>query len=973
MGVVRLAKSLKLLNSLTEYGSREEDLKNKIHGNRVYMDFVSIVYRLQEKVAHELNYILFSFFLIKERMLDPFEIPILDDLIGKYGSIVPEDIVQRVEKLKDEYDTVDLSNYKIEQSSIYKDLSFRITDSTIDSFKRAARSHNTINSYIYKDVVGFIVDLLTKKITNVEYILISFDGIPSFGKIQEQRQRRYMRYAYKEFEKAIEARKPLDCKIIEDANPKSNADKSRIMRCVEVELDPMAYGSIGGGSNSNSKRARDIKMDLFKLRKLYDADHFFVDIRSAIDYVYNTYHTGELKTDIEKGVGTDQNIVHVEILDRPYGEGEKILMDRLVRDVQVYHNDKSYVFYSPDGDSVLLCLYVYIKTKPEALTVVKTYELNPSDRHNNQCQYVDIRNLYNNIVQTVQKFSGLTITNPVDRDAINRDYVFMMNLYGNDFIHQLPTMEISTTTLDLMYIYSLFIRTESNRYITRIQNNKVHLNTDILVKFFNYLAEYEEYLMLDTYLVNTERRGRISKLFGDIFQHRYLIEYRNTISKMKRELYYTIKPGTKNNKINYAELKQALSDFINKLAETVTVSGKTFASIFKKIEMYDGFEALVAKLSNDPKYLLLDEPRFLYDIKTRENKVESDVIHLVRLAENDLYRSGTSIDLYKIETSRNKELSNFSFDYGNMRDLLPHDQMPTTSNDIDLFMLEWRTGDWRTVLNGGTFELGYDSSTRSVLDVKAEADRYRSHILGMSSGCMDKMVGSYLRTLSWMVDYYMNADIEIDQHTISTWSYNYDRSPMIQHISSYMNKMDLHVLSNTMKNVYQKSLVHTDDYIQTDVHRFYIYPQPPAIVAKIDPKYKKVFPDMDKEVRTAVTRLESIRHKKRQTKRAGTDFFDCRECAYFSKCLIDANTMTFRELSLLQLPDGLNSAGAKKGGSRSYSNKNKGNPVKPHTSNAEYSRYRNMMLYGKNYKYGNIIIKRKNNSASTAPPNTAAP
>ena len=66
MGIVRLAKSLKLLNSLVEHGSRKDDIKSKISGNRVYMDFVSIVYRIQESVSRELNYILFSYLLIQE-------------------------------------------------------------------------------------------------------------------------------------------------------------------------------------------------------------------------------------------------------------------------------------------------------------------------------------------------------------------------------------------------------------------------------------------------------------------------------------------------------------------------------------------------------------------------------------------------------------------------------------------------------------------------------------------------------------------------------------------------------------------------------------------------------------------------------------------------------------------------------------------------------------------------------------------
>ena len=80
MGIIRLAKSLKLLDSITEYGSRDDDIRNKIHSNLVYMDFVSIVYRIQEYVARELNYILYSYLLIGKDLLDPSELPILSFL-----------------------------------------------------------------------------------------------------------------------------------------------------------------------------------------------------------------------------------------------------------------------------------------------------------------------------------------------------------------------------------------------------------------------------------------------------------------------------------------------------------------------------------------------------------------------------------------------------------------------------------------------------------------------------------------------------------------------------------------------------------------------------------------------------------------------------------------------------------------------------------------------------------------------------
>ena len=880
MGIVRLAKSLKLLDSLIEYGSRKDDITNKIDGNRVYMDFVSIVYKIQETVARELNYILFSFLLIKADLLDYSEIPILKDLTKKYEAVVTEPISRLVQKLFIEADDADLTIYNMNESIFFKELKANLTDTYITAYKGDVRASNNLNIYIYHAVCDFIIDLLTNKIESVEYILISFDGIPSFGKIQEQRQRRYMRFAYKEFEKAI---------------LKRDSDRKN-------DLDLLAIST-----DENKNPENSIKLKLFELRKIYDEDHFMVDIRSAIEYVMESYHTGDLQRDIEEGViafrekqvdaGIMTEVLNliVEVIDRPYGEGEKILMDRLIRDVNEYQNNKSYVFYSPDGDSVLLCLYVYIKTKPLRLTVVKTYELNPSERHNQQSQYVDIKKLYEQISNTVKKYSKVNLINNADFDSICRDFIFLMNLYGNDFIHQIPSMEISTTIIDVIYIYSLFIRENKNRYITKIIDDKVRINVNVMIRFFQYLSKYEEYLMLDTYLVNTENKSRIFKIFGNIFPHHYLIKYRELVSKMKKDLYDTLKPNH-----NVGKVKLALSDFISILDKTITISGRKFSDIFRNLEMRDGFDKLASKIASDPAYLLKNEPKYIYKVQVRFNRNENEIANLVKLAEDTLYRTGQSIDVSSLESSKNKALARFAFDYSNMRDLLPHDQMVLTFNDIDLFFLEWRTGDWRTVLNGKSFELGYDSKKKEVLSVESEMNRYQKQMLHLSDFNLNKMIGNYLRTVSWMVDYYMNADIEEDQDLISTWSYNYERSPMIGHITNFLVSTDRKLIKNMMKKVYDKSLIHTSRYLQPDRHRFYIYPLEADVIAQLDPKYIKAFPNMRKEIDKTIKQLFVIREKKGEPPQR--TFFDCRECPYFSKCIFDAEALTFKDLISMPIP-----------------------------------------------------------------------
>ena len=516
--------------------------------------------------------------------------------------------------------------------------------------------------------------------------------------------------------------------------------------------------------------------------------------------------------------------------------------------------------------------------------------------------------------------------------------------------------------MDIIYIYSLFIRDEKNRYITRVQNDKVYIDVDNMINFFKYLAEYEECLVLDTYLINVENKNRIPKIFGDIFPHFYLIKYRELLEEKKRSLYNNFFSKKDRKKQDVAGFRQGLSDLINGLSENVTVSGRSFSTIFKKIEMYDGFENYCTQIEQNPEYLLESEPKFLYDIKIRDNKKESEIINLVKLAEKDLYTSGSAIDLHKIEKSRNKNLSNFAFDYSNMRDLLPHDQMPMTSNDIDMFMLEWRTGDWKRVLNSYSFELGYDSSSKKIKSIDYEAIRYQKQILRKSDQNMDKMVGNYLRTISWMVDYYMNADIEVEQNMISTWSYNYERSPMLIHISNFVEKYGKKVIKNMIKKVYQKSLVHTSEYIDPAIHKFYIYPQNSDVIYKIDPKYSKVFPDIQLEVKKVINQLESIRERnnknnKKQNKTNTSDkydFFDCRECPYFTKCIFNANLLTFKELNSIKIPDQTN------------------NIISINTSNSQNIRVcnkkyqnkdvqnigKNYNNYNKNNKYGNILSNR---------------
>lgn len=820
MGIVRLAKCLRALNSITEYTSRKSDISNKISGNRVYMDFISIVYKIQDTVINEINYLLFTFILMKDRLLDNNELKSdkLKDIINKYKSIIPR--------------------YPELEKHINNSQEITIDDVYIQKFIDSVKYIGNLNEYIYISVVGFIIDMLANKLSDVEYILIAFDGIPSYGKIQEQRQRRYMRQALIEFHTMIKNEYYSDSPIM-------------------------------------------------KARKEYDSKLIVPDIKSATEYVYNKYHSRDLQRDISNAFTG----VIVDVSDKPYGEGEKVLMDILAIDYSVYKDNKSYVFYSPDGDSVILCLYLYVKYKIKNLHVIKTYLLQPSDRANQQTQYVDIPVLYNNIVNIVKKMSKMTDNiDSVVSDSICYDFILLINLYGNDFIHAIPTFDISTTIMDLLYVYSDHIK--NNEFILSVNYktipSRVSINYNSLRLFIRSLATFEEFFMLDTYLADTNDKNRIIKTFGNVFPCRYALDYKQKVTDYKNALYKRI---TENNE-QEDNIKSMVLEIVGLLNQYSTYTQKKYGDIFLEIEVKN-IGSYVSKIKKDTSFLLMKFPKFLYGIKPKKNKTENFLIKMVTNMEMDLINNATPINIDSIMRSKDSVVRDFSFDYHNIRLFIPHNQMPTTMKDIDMYLLEWKGGKWMNILGSQPFELGYDWKQDKIKNIKKEMKRYQHGVIDYSDTKMERLVIDYLKTLSWMVDYYMNTNDT--NNYISTWAFLHKRSPFITHVSNFLDSLSdsdeivNKKMKNMMRNVYSKSLVPTNNYLSRDMHKFYIYPQKSSVIKNIPDRYKIYFPDINEFV-------------KRQMNNSEEKLFDCKMCPYFGKCHMKDKNMTFNELANFRIP-----------------------------------------------------------------------
>lgn len=796
MGIVRLAQGLKKIDSIDIYTSRKKDISNKIRGDRVYLDFISIVYKIQENVVREINYLLYSFLLIID---------------GSIASSELKSEFRRIVKKYCENNENIISIVKSDDDAKLSMLQQIITRSFVDEFIQRLSQDDIFNEYVYRDVVKFVIDMLTNKISNISFVLISFDGIPSVAKIQEQRHRRYMRVCLLEFQKQLQ---------------------------------------------TESQHT---------LRREYDRIHFVPNIRTSLEYIVATHANGRLKTDLSNKLNESSH-VEVVILNESYGEGEKILMDRLIDDAKIY-KDQHYVFYSPDGDSVVLCLYIYALTKIN-INVIKMYFTNPSVEHNSQCQYIDEARLYTNVVNLVQFHSKLTF-DVKQKDNCCFDFILILNMFGNDFLHCVPTLDISTTLMDIIYVYSLFL--SKNTFITFVDElGELKINSEMLRHWICFCAKYEEWIMLDAYLANVDDKKIIMREFGDIFTVRYMLDYKDNVNMVKHKLQNAIRKG------NRKYVQHVLSVELEKLNKLVTITGKKYGDLMYKLEINKNMHKYIDRIMSG------NFPTLRFTLQHKNTNI--DLHSIIKDLETPFISANLPINTDNFTLPKN--LDKFLFIYSSLRkQYVPHRQMPTASHDIDFYMLEWRIGKWKNILNGHSYDFGYKSDSALQVPIESEMKRYQTKFLKVSDSELHKMCIAYLQGISWTTDYYMNRH---PNGYISTWSYTYERSPFFQHIAASLDKINEQQLQHLINNTYTKSLVNVSDYIDDKTHKLYIYPVTSDNIRKnIQPSLLAAFPNIIKFVKN------TLKYNN------GKKYFDCRLCPFFSKCIFKNKMLSFEEIKQL--------------------------------------------------------------------------
>lgn len=431
MGIERFFNSLK-----KTYG---EKIINKINDKQIFpdkyllIDFNSIVHNISQNVTTSLIY-LYHTLLVSNTY--PHVFSINKNIIEKHLHIISTDesfVIDGDIILPDQ----SISSSNSDSSNKYnKSVDFKhikLDDLDI-SFYRLLMVDNNLDKLIIFKVSHYVYEL-THKFPNLYELYIAVDGVPLYGKILEQKKRRYIGY------------------IIELC-------KQTLLEFYKKELskDPNVTESSDTNIYYNHY---NFELDIAKLRfsksKISPATTFMTNMQ---EYIVSYLNSKKSKYIVNLDPYTN------------FGEGEK----KIVFKIHTIKDANSISVYSPDADVILLMLIEIEKIKNIQIV-----------RYDQQLGHLDTINIFalKNIILDYMHYKN-------DNYGVIKDIVMLFTILGNDF---LPKLEIINTSRHIKKILDVYIKVnyDGNRYIfSELDKNakKYVINWTIFKHFLTLLNNF---------------------------------------------------------------------------------------------------------------------------------------------------------------------------------------------------------------------------------------------------------------------------------------------------------------------------------------------------------------------------------------------------------------------------------------------------------------------------------------------------
>jgi len=433
MGIEKFFNGISKNNNIKLQDGVTLGLEKKLEGEYIYVDFNSILYNIANDIEKELNYILYEI-IIKNEMASS------DKLMEKYmkvwnftGSTIKE------------YDTY-FTTEKVE---------LELENKVIEYLKNIFKGLNDPNK--------------------IKKIYIGIDGIPTMGKVIEQKKRRYMGSVISYCKKKIylEYQDELD-------------QKRKLYESHKVIYD---RGKILGSSKT-----------MIRIVDIINSDKFREDIKKILPIL---------------------NEISVSDGNCP-GEGEKKIMENILE----YKKEGKYIIFSPDADVIVLAMIM--KNKFNKLSIKNSFGVLRFNQQTEQYDYVDIDIIINNMLKYIINRFPKEITIPENKKiTIINDICMLFTFFGNDFVPKLESLDVRTDFEILIDNYvKIFSEKGDNHYLTFDDNDNIKISYYNFYLYIKELSNDEKYLLANTYMYSQYKNTSfLSRVFGPGLLYKNLEKY----------------------------------------------------------------------------------------------------------------------------------------------------------------------------------------------------------------------------------------------------------------------------------------------------------------------------------------------------------------------------------------------------------------------------------------------------------------
>lgn len=655
-------------------------------------------------------------------------------------------------------------------------------------------------------IIADIQQIVTNYINpnKIKKIYISMDGIPNMAKIVVQRKRRYTNYVISELKNYIY--KTYD---------KDMSDKRKIFEKNRIRL-----------INRNKNNFNN------KIIQILKHQNYFINLKKMLPLL-ESYKCSD----------------YFE-----YGEGEKKIMEDIIANKNKEYDN--YLIYSPDSDIIVLSIIIknQLTYNPNNFNIM---------RYNQQEKNYDIINI-NAIENTIYEYILNKIPNVnLDKKNLLNDIMFIFNIFGNDFIHKIDSIDIQKDFQLLLYVYSILLNTNKIVYLTYNFNGIYKINYKQFIKYIGILKDYEQIMISETYLLKNYRNySHLKKIFnGDVHL----------------------------NMINYCKGANIIFTYINSLVEYFNSHSYQFINNYKIVQhkikahinrTYDSLMELLLN-SNSHKNIRFNY-KFIFDNSDSIKCMIKNFIkiEIIKSSDNLEYVTYDLLKKYIIQSIRYDTITNniytilcpklslYEYDSNpkntyhknKIVEQMVYNEFKTQIENVDyvLYEIDNMIGEYKYKLNAVNDFVGkiefkivnglyvYSYQTPAVYS-KIYYDSY----CNKENISLDDLCYQYISGIFWIFDFYFNKNNNaFNKKMISLWFYKYNTAPLLQDLWQYLYKLE----KNKLDKIYHKTinnLIYIKKFLNFTEH--YLYITPKYYINDIDEYYLKsinnnphIFPDLEK-------------------------------------------------------------------------------------------------------------------------------